>query len=105
MIGLVPGAEHDPERARLALSIWTWKTVTEVAAAVSAATNHARLIYVEWWTNVYRWSPAHRGGSYPPLRAPLLGRSPLDSGESGSVQSSGTIVGSRKYIDACDHSA
>jgi hypothetical protein len=68
MISFVPGAQPDPERARHALSIWTWKTVTEVAAAVSAGTNHGRLIYVERWTNVYRWRPAHRGGAYPLMR-------------------------------------
>ena len=46
-----------------------------IATAVAAASARTRLIYVERRGNVYRWSPAHRGGPYPLLRetAKVLG--------------------------------
>jgi hypothetical protein len=47
-----------------------------VAKAVAAASGSIRFIYVEHLdADLYRWSPAHRGGAYPLLRetARLLG--------------------------------
>src|SRR5665811_1314952 len=49
-------------------SIQKWSTFDVVADSVTLASATIRLIYIERRGDLYRWSPAHRGGSYPLLR-------------------------------------
>ena len=46
-------------------SIRTWSELTEVAKAVSVASELEHRIYVERRAKLYRWSLAHSGGLYP----------------------------------------
>ena len=56
------------ERVALIQSNRTWSELTEVAKAVSVASEFEHRIYVERRARLYRWSLAHSGGSYPLLR-------------------------------------
>ena len=56
------------ERARLIRSVFEPSPIEAVAEAVSAAWDAAPALYVERLGDRYRWSLAHRGGSYPLLR-------------------------------------
>jgi hypothetical protein len=58
----------DPARRRLLRSVFEPSPLTVVAEAVSAATEHETRLYVERLPEGWRWSLAHRGGSYPLLR-------------------------------------
>jgi hypothetical protein len=58
----------DSERARLIRSIFEPSTIEAVAEAVSAAWDAGSALYVERLEDRYRWSFAHKGGSYPLLR-------------------------------------
>jgi hypothetical protein len=58
----------DPERALLSRSIFTTSSLRAVATAVSVATEHERVLYVERMARGWRWSLAHRGGAYALLR-------------------------------------
>ncbi|MGO8826221.1 MAG: hypothetical protein ACLQU9_13410 [Acidimicrobiales bacterium] len=58
----------DPERDRLARSVFHPSSLEEVAEAVSAATEKFHDIYVERRGDQYRWSFATKGGPYPLLR-------------------------------------
>jgi hypothetical protein len=62
------GDQPDPERQRLARSIFVPSSLGQVAEAVSVATEHETRIYVERLGDAYRWSLTHRGGPYPLLR-------------------------------------
>jgi len=62
------GDKPDPERQRLARSIFVPSSLEQVAEAVSAATDHETRIYVERIGDAYRWSLTHPGGMYPLLR-------------------------------------
>jgi hypothetical protein len=55
-------------RAALIQSTRTWSPIDTVAKAVSTASETMNQIYIERQSNLYRWSPAHSGGSYPLLR-------------------------------------
>ena len=61
---------EDSLNARVALiqSTRTWSPFKTVADAVAAASTTGQRIYVERRSDLYRWSPAHPGGSYPLLR-------------------------------------
>lgn len=61
-------ASPDPERARLIRSVFEPSTVEEVAEAVSVASEHERLVYVERLAAGWRWGLVHGGGPYPVLR-------------------------------------
>ena len=58
----------DPTRLRLLQSIFEPSPLATVAEAVAVATEHETQVYVERLSDVWRWSLAHRGGSYPLLR-------------------------------------
>jgi hypothetical protein len=58
----------DPTRLRLLRSVFEPSPLATVADAVSVATEHETLIYVERLSDGWRWSLAHLGGSYPLLR-------------------------------------
>jgi hypothetical protein len=62
------GDRPDPERLLLLRSVFEPSPLPVVAEAVSAATEHETHLYVERLDNGWRWSLAHRGGSYPLLR-------------------------------------
>jgi hypothetical protein len=62
------GDQPDPERQRLARSIFEPSSLDAVADAVSVATNEETRVYVERTGNWYRWSLVHPGGMYPLLR-------------------------------------
>jgi hypothetical protein len=57
-----------PARFQLLQSVFEPSSLAVVAEAVSVATDHERQIYVERLSDGWRWSLAHRGGSYPLLR-------------------------------------
>ena len=61
---------EDSLNARVALiqSTRTWSPLETVAEAVATASATERRIYVERRSDLYRWSLAHSGGSYPLLR-------------------------------------
>ena len=61
-------SEHHAAHARrafLARTIFETVTIDEVAGAIAMATEWERVVYVERRPGGWRWSPAHRGGSYP----------------------------------------
>jgi len=58
----------DPERQRLVRSVFRPSPLTEVAEAVSAATEKFHDFFVERRGDQYRWSFATKGGPYPLLR-------------------------------------
>lgn len=60
--------EPDPERHRLARSIFEPSSLHEVAKAVAAATEDEKRIYVERVGDAWRWSLTHPGGPCPLLR-------------------------------------
>jgi hypothetical protein len=67
----VPDVVHDhpdPTRLQLPQSVFEPCLLATVAEAVSVATEHETQIYVERLSDGWRWSLAHRGGSYPLLR-------------------------------------
>jgi hypothetical protein len=58
----------EPERERLARSVFRWSPLEQVAEAVSVATDKFHDVYVERRGDQYRWSLATKGGPYPLLR-------------------------------------
>jgi hypothetical protein len=65
----MPTAATNPaRRAKLILSTRDWSHLSDVAEAVSVATEHESEVYVERLGSRYRWSLVHRGGPYPLLR-------------------------------------
>jgi hypothetical protein len=58
----------DPSRSRFIMSTRDWSPLSEVAQAVSVATEKETELYVERLGSLYRWSLIHRGGAYPLLR-------------------------------------
>jgi hypothetical protein len=60
--------EPDPERQRLARSIFDPSSLDEVAEAVAVATEDETRVYVERVDHGWRWSLTHPGGMYPLLR-------------------------------------
>lgn len=62
------GATPDEQHAELARSIMETMPLRKVAAAISAATEHERCVYVERMSRGWRWSLVHAGGPYPLLR-------------------------------------
>jgi hypothetical protein len=60
--------QPDPERRRLARSIFELSPLDDVAEAVAVATKDETRLYVERIGNFYRWSLIHPGGAYPLLR-------------------------------------
>jgi hypothetical protein len=65
---MTEGSQPDPERQRLARSIFELSPLDDVAEAVAVATNDETRMYVERLGNSYRWSLTHPGGMYPLLR-------------------------------------
>lgn len=61
-------ATPDEEHAALAQTIMETLPLRKVAAAVAAATEHERRVYVERMSRGWRWSLVHAGGPYPLLR-------------------------------------
>jgi hypothetical protein len=61
---------EDSRAVRVALiqSTRSWSPLETVADAVAVASTNRYLIYVERRSDLYRWSLAHPGGSYPLLR-------------------------------------
>jgi hypothetical protein len=59
--------QPDPERQRLARSIFEPSSLDDVAEAVAVATKDETRLYVERIGNSYRWSLTHRA-MYPLLR-------------------------------------
>jgi hypothetical protein len=57
-----------PTRQHLLRSVFEPSPLATVAEAVSMATEHETQVYVERLSDGWRWSLAHRGGSYPLLR-------------------------------------
>ena len=57
-----------PSRTQLIVSTRDWSSLSDVARAVSVATEHETKVYVERLDDRYRWSLIHRGGPYPLLR-------------------------------------
>lgn len=65
--------EDSPELwAALIQSTRMWSPIETVVEAVSTASETMNRIYVERRSDLYRWSPAHRGGCYPLLRITAL---------------------------------
>jgi hypothetical protein len=62
------GNRPDPERQRLARSMFQPSSLDEVAEAVAVATKEENRLYVERIGSAYRWSITHPGGMYPLLR-------------------------------------
>jgi hypothetical protein len=60
--------EPDPERHRLALSIFEPSSLHRVADAVAAATEDQKRVYVERVGDAWRWSLTDSGGPGPLLR-------------------------------------
>jgi hypothetical protein len=60
--------EPDPERHRLALSIFEPSSLHKVAGAVAAATEDEKQVYVERVGDAWRWSLIHPEGPDPLLR-------------------------------------
>jgi len=58
----------NPSRQRLLDSTRSTSPLEDVAKAVSVYTENPGEVYVEHFAAGWRWSPAHRGGSYPLLR-------------------------------------
>jgi hypothetical protein len=58
----------DPTRLQLLQSVFEPSSLATVAEAVAAVTEHETQVYVERLSDGWRWSLAHRGGSYPLLR-------------------------------------
>lgn len=58
----------DPLRAALIRSVFIISPLSEVAAAISVATEHERRFYVERMVRGWRWSFTAPGGGYPLLR-------------------------------------
>lgn len=58
----------DPERQRLARSIFQPSSLAEVVEAVAVATEDENRLYVERIGSAYRWSLTDPGGMYPLLR-------------------------------------
>jgi hypothetical protein len=55
-------------RAQLILATRDWSPLSDVAEAVSVASEYESEVYVERLGSRYRWSLVHRGGPYPLLR-------------------------------------
>ena len=63
------GTQPTEDRERLAHAIKSSAPLDLVAEGIAAATEFPPiLIYVERRGELYRWSPAHRGGPYPLMR-------------------------------------
>jgi hypothetical protein len=62
------GGRPNPDRQRLLVGTRYPSPLEEVAEAVSVFTEYPGDAYVERFGADWRWSPAHRGGSYPLLR-------------------------------------
>lgn len=63
------GTQPTEDRERLAHAIKSSAPLDLVAEGIAAATEHTPLLaYVERRGELYRWSPAHRGGPYPLMR-------------------------------------
>jgi len=58
----------NPTRRHLLRSVFEPSPLAAVAEAVSVATQHETQIYVERFSDGWRWSLAHRGNGYPLLR-------------------------------------
>jgi hypothetical protein len=58
----------DPERQRLARSIFQPSSLDELVEAVAVATEDENRLYVERIGSAYRWSLTDPGGMYPLLR-------------------------------------
>ena len=56
------------ERVALIQSTRTWSPLSEVALAMSVASETDHRFYVERRSDLFRWSFAHSGGGYPILR-------------------------------------
>ena len=64
-----PVSDHpDPTRLELLRSVFDPSPLATVAEAISVATEHETQVYVERLSDGWRWSLAHRGGTYPLLR-------------------------------------
>jgi hypothetical protein len=68
---IVPGSSGgraDPVRFAFLEATRVPSPVDQVAAAIAAFSEYPGSVYVERFGDAWRWSPAHRGGSYPLLR-------------------------------------
>ena len=63
---LLKRGEGDPDRVANVISCVRPSPSWEVADAVVAySSTHGEPVYIERIGDLYRWSPAHRGGPYP----------------------------------------
>jgi len=62
------GDRPDPTRLHLLHSVFHASALTDVAEAISVATEDEREVYVERLTDGWRWSLTHPGSGYPLLR-------------------------------------
>ena len=67
-MSVTESSRPDPDRQRMARSIFEPSSLNEVAEAVSVATEEEKRLYVERFGETYRWSLTHPGGMYPLLR-------------------------------------